>query len=138
MGVAVFDKLNARQREAACLDARPLLILAGAGTGKTNTLAHRVAHLVLEGASPERILLLTFTRRAAVEMTRRTQRIVADVRKNVRFPWSGTFHSVANRLVRRHCAAAGLDASFSVLDRGDAADLMDVVRHELGWSASKK
>src|SRR3982751_4161508 len=117
MGVAVFDKLNARQREAACLDARPLLILAGAGTGKTNTLAHRVAHLVLEGAPPERILLLTFTRRAALEMTRRTQRIVANVRKNVRFPWSGTFHSVANRLLRRHCAAVGLDATFSVLDR---------------------
>jgi DNA helicase-2/ATP-dependent DNA helicase PcrA len=140
---SVFDQLNIRQREAARFGSGndapgPLLIIAGAGTGKTNTLAHRVAHLVLEGASPERVLLLTFTRRAALEMIRRTQRIVADVRKNVRFPWSGTFHSVANRLVRRHCAAMGLDASFSVLDRGDAADLMDVVRHDLGLSNSKK
>src|SRR3954463_5634671 len=129
--IEAFERLNPAQREAAGADARPLLIIAGAGTGKTNTLAHRVAHLVLEGASPERILLLTFTRRAALEMTRRTQRIVAAVRKDVRFPWSGTFHSIANRLLRRHCAALGLDASFSVLDRGDAADLMDVVRHEL-------
>ena len=148
-GTSIFDRLNTRQREAAWFGTGgttpgPLLIIAGAGTGKTNTLAHRVAHLVLEGASPERVLLLTFTRRAALEMTRRTQRVVATmapggkVQKDVRFPWSGTFHSIANRLLRRYCAAIGLDASFSVLDRGDAADLMDVVRHDLGLSNSKK
>jgi DNA helicase-2/ATP-dependent DNA helicase PcrA len=139
---SAFERLNERQRQAACFGdgqkAGPLLIIAGAGTGKTNTLAHRVAHLVLGGVSPERVLLLTFTRRAALEMTRRTQRIVADVRKSVRFPWSGTFHSIANRLLRRHSAAVGLDASFSVLDRGDAADLIDVLRHELGFSQSRK
>src|SRR3954462_9577929 len=138
MGVAVFDKLNARQREAACLDARPLLILAGAGTGKTNTLAHRVAHLVVEGAHPQRILLLTFSRRAALEMTRRTQRIVGELATPVRLPWSGTFHSIANRLIRRHCSRVGLQPGFSVLDRGDAADLMDLVRHELGFSRSER
>ena len=71
--IDAFDKLNPRQREAACAGAAPLLIVAGAGTGKTNTLAHRVAHLVLQGCPPERILLLTFTRRAALEMTRRAQ-----------------------------------------------------------------
>jgi DNA helicase-2/ATP-dependent DNA helicase PcrA len=134
--------LNQRQLEAARFGAGraagPLLIIAGAGTGKTNTLAHRVAHLVLEGARGDRILLLTFTRRAALEMTRRTQRIVGDVKAEVRFPWSGTFHSMANRLLRRYAAALGLDAGFSVLDRGDAADLMDVVRHELGFSNAKK
>src|SRR5437764_14463041 len=104
----VFGRLNAKQREAACFDPRaPLLILAGAGTGKTNTLAHRVAHLVLEGAAPQRILLLTFTRRAALEMTRRAQRIVAAAMEEkkasglaaapaVRLPWSGTFHAIAN------------------------------------------
>ena len=139
---SVFDALNDRQREAATLggihSAPPLLIIAGAGTGKTNTLAHRVAHLVLNGVNADRILLLTFTRRAALEMTRRTQRIVGDVKKNVRFPWSGTFHSIANRLLRHHAGALGLDATFTVLDRGDAADLMDVVRHDLGLSASKK
>ena len=83
-----FARLNAAQREAATFGeplpqrrgvrAGPLLMIAGAGTGKTNTLAHRVAHLVLEGVAPERILLLTFTRRAAVEMTRRAQRVVAE------------------------------------------------------------
>ena len=131
--VSAFDKLNPRQREAACAGGAPLLIVAGAGTGKTNTLAHRVAHLVLQGAAPEKILLLTFTRRAALEMTRRASRIVAEeVRKDVRLPWSGTFHSVANRLIRKFSKRLGLAESFSVLDRGDAADLMDVVRHERG------
>jgi DNA helicase-2/ATP-dependent DNA helicase PcrA len=135
---AAFDKLNAAQREAACAPAAPLLIIAGAGTGKTNTLAHRVAHLVVQGASPERILLLTFTRRAALEMTRRANRIVAQVKKEVRLPWSGTFHSIANRLIRKYCKRLGLAESFSVLDRGDAADLMDVVRHEQGLSKAEK
>ncbi|HEX6266920.1 MAG TPA: ATP-dependent helicase, partial [Burkholderiales bacterium] len=136
--IAAFDKLNPRQREAATCGQRPLLIIAGAGTGKTNTLAHRVAHLILEGTSPERILLLTFTRRAAIEMTRRAQRIVGEVMKEVRLPWSGTFHSIANRLIRRHCKAVGLGESFSVLDRGDAADLMDLARHERGLSKAQK
>jgi DNA helicase II / ATP-dependent DNA helicase PcrA len=133
-----FEKLNPRQREAACAGAAPLLIVAGAGTGKTNTLAHRVAHLVLQGCPPERLLLLTFTRRAALEMTRRASRIVAEVKKEVRLPWSGTFHSIANRLIRKHCKRLGLTESFSVLDRGDAADLMDVVRHERGLSKAEK
>src|SRR5688500_8945493 len=130
--------LNAKQREAATAGPAPLLIIAGAGTGKTNTLAHRVAHLVLQGAAPERILLLTFTRRAAHEMTRRANRIVSQKLKEVRLPWSGTFHSIANRLIRRHCKQLGLGESFSVLDRGDAADLMDVVRHERGLSKGEK
>ncbi len=153
-----FERLNDAQcaaarfgeRSANGYQAGPLLIIAGAGTGKTNTLAHRVAHLVLEGVSPERILLLTFTRRAALEMTRRTQRIVGEVLGEkaggasvrpavaVNLPWSGTFHSIANRLIRRHCARVGLEANFSVLDRGDAADLMDVARHELGFSRAEK
>ena len=134
-----FEKLNTRQREAACFGAGPLLILAGAGTGKTNTLAHRVAHLILKGCAPERILLLTFSRRAAVEMTRRARRIVgAAVSADVRLPWSGTFHSIANRLLRTHSSRIGLEPSFSVLDRSDAADLMDVARHELGYSKAER
>ncbi len=136
--IEAFERLNGRQREAAQFGDRPLLIIAGAGTGKTNTLAHRVAHLLLQGKSAERLLLLTFTRRAALEMTRRAQRIVGEVMREVRLPWSGTFHSIANRLVRRHCKRLGLDEGFSVLDRGDAADLMDVVRHERGLSKSEK
>jgi len=129
-----YKKLNPAQRAAACHGSEPLLILAGAGTGKTNTLAHRVAHLVAEGANPQRILLLTFSRRAAIEMTRRAQRVAS----HVRLPWSGTFHSIANRLIRRHCTRVGLQPNFSVLDRGDAADLMDLVRHELGLSKAER
>jgi DNA helicase-2/ATP-dependent DNA helicase PcrA len=97
----VLQRLNPRQREATTFHAQPLLIVAGAGTGKTNPLAHRVAHLVLEGVAPERVLLLTFTRRAALEMTPRASRIVTETHKSVRLPWSGTLYSVANRLLRR-------------------------------------
>ena len=126
--VSTLDTLNPAQRAAArygeraagnAFRAGPLLIIAGAGTGtgKTNTLAHRVAHLVQEGVNPQRILLLTFTRRAAVEMTRRAQRIVGEVREEVKLPWSGTFHSIANRLIRRYAVRVGLDANFSVRKR---------------------
>jgi len=130
---AEFGKRN----EGSVFSSGPLLVIAGAGTGKTMTLAHRVAHLVIEGVSPERILLLTFTRRAAQEMTRRVENIVrASTRESVPLPsgglpWSGTFHSIGNRLLRRFAHNLGLDPGFSVLDRGDAADMLDVVRHEL-------
>ncbi len=139
--------LNPAQRRAAEYGERtdasfasgPMLVIAGAGTGKTMTLAHRVAHLVIEGVSPERILLLTFTRRAAQEMTRRVESIVHTAMRDSSksplpsggLPWSGTFHSVANRLLRRFAHNLNLDPGFSVLDRGDSADVMDVVRHEL-------
>ena len=137
--------LNAAQRQAAeygeeqdagAFRAGPLLVIAGAGTGKTMTLAHRVAHLLLMGVSPERVLLLTFTRRAAQEMTRRVENIVRASTRDAQplpsggLPWSGTFHSIANRLLRRFARNVGLDPGFSVLDRGDAADMLDVVRHE--------
>jgi DNA helicase-2/ATP-dependent DNA helicase PcrA len=146
-----LELLNPAQRQAASFGqkaatgtfaAGPLLVIAGAGTGKTMTLAHRVAHLIIQGVSPQRILLLTFTRRAAQEMTRRVESIVRQavcgsngpqVAQGI-LPWSGTFHSVANRLLRRYANNLGLDPGFSVLDRGDAADLMDVARHELGLS----
>ena len=150
-----LELLNPAQRQAASFgqkaanatfSAGPLLVIAGAGTGKTMTLAHRVAHLVIQGVSPDRILLLTFTRRAAQEMTRRVESIVRQalcgsngpqVAQGI-LPWSGTFHSVANRLLRRYANNLGLDPGFSVLDRGDAADLMDVARHELGLSRKSR
>ena len=131
------------QPDAACgFRSGPLLVIAGAGTGKTMTLAHRVAHLVIQGVSPNRILLLTFTRRAAEEMTRRVEAIVRQALRGAGEPpamasvlcWSGTFHSVANRMLRRYAHNLDLDPAFSILDRGDAADLMDVVRHELEFS----
>src|SRR3989475_7213043 len=124
-------ELNPAQHLAATHDSAPLLIIAGAGTGKTNTLAHRVAHLITSGADPGRILLLTFTRRAAEIMTRRAERIVG---KKARVSWSGTFHSIANRLLRLHATAVGLDPSFTVLDRSDSADLLNVVRNDLGFA----
>jgi len=117
----------------------PLLIIAGAGTGKTTTFAHRVAQLVVRGADPRRILLLTFTRRAAETMTRRAEQIAAQVAKEEgagrgRVEWSGTFHAIGNRLLRMHAEAVGLDPGFTVLDRSDAEDLLNLVRHELGFS----
>jgi DNA helicase-2/ATP-dependent DNA helicase PcrA len=155
--LTAFEKLNPAQREAVTygepappggVRAGPLLVIAGAGTGKTSTLAHRVAHLLLQGVAAERMLLLTFTRRAAIEMTRRAQRVMAEalaeqhagarVPENLRLPWSGTFHAIGNRLIRSYAQQLGLDPSFSVLDRGDAADLMDVVRHRLGYSKTGK
>ena len=123
--------LNAAQLAAATAPPAPLLIIAGAGTGKTNTLAHRVAHLINQGADSGRILLLTFTRRAAEIMTRRAERIVG---KKARVSWSGTFHSIANRLLRLHSSAVALEPSFTVLDRSDSADLLNVVRQELGFA----
>ena len=120
----------------------PLLIIAGAGTGKTMTLAHLVARLVLNGTDPHRILLLTFTRRAAAEMTRRAARILGEMRRSSpakvsgvsgrEVSWAGTFHGIANKLLRLHASAIGLDPSFTVLDRSDSADLMNLVRNELG------
>jgi DNA helicase-2/ATP-dependent DNA helicase PcrA len=119
----------------------PLLIIAGAGTGKTHTLAHRVARLLQAGADPRRLLLLTFTRRAAAELCRRAERIAAEVarggdgRAAGRIRWAGTFHAVANRLLRLHAEPLGLDPSFTVLDRSDAADLLDLLRCDLGLAS---
>src|SRR5436190_17065193 len=128
-------ELHSAQRRAADADDRPLLIIAGAGTGKTQTLAHRVAALIGRGADPRRILLLTFSRRAAQEMTRRALRIVGARRPataDAALPWAGTFHAIANRLLRQHAPEVGLDPAFTLLDREDAADLLDRLRHDRG------
>src|SRR3984957_19830915 len=154
---SAFDALNPQQRRAAThgtpvkdkgVQSGPLLIVAGAGTGKTNTLAHRPAPIVLNGVDPARILMLTFTRRAAQDMIRRTQSIVTAVMSDrgklgdrsvqSRLAWSGTFHSVGNRILRSFAKHVGLNPNFTVLDRADAADLMDVIRHELGYSSKEK
>src|SRR5471032_1585285 len=128
------DDLNAAQRAAVTYGivegervagTPPLLIIAGAGTGKTKTLTHRVAHLVLNGADPRRILLMTFARRMAAEMTRRVADICAHAFKGrISMPansieWSGTFHAIGAKLLRLHAETIGLDPSFSILDRGD-------------------
>jgi DNA helicase-2/ATP-dependent DNA helicase PcrA len=130
--------LNDRQREAATAGMEPLLIIAGAGTGKTNTLAHRVAHLIRSGTNPARIVLLTFTRRASAEMLKRVQNLFEGTGAGLREPssalrrvWGGTFHATANRLLRLHSRSVGLAENFTVLDRSDAEDLLNSVRSEL-------
>ncbi len=122
--------LNDRQRAAVEHVGGPLLIVAGAGTGKTKTLAARVSHLLANGASPERVLLLTFSRRAAQEMLTRVA--ASGDRAMAAQVWGGTFHATANRLLRRFGGSLGLGASFTVLDQGDAVDLFGLVRAELG------
>ena len=149
---ALFADLNSAQRSALTHRAfdssvspanGPLLIIAGAGTGKTKTLAHRVASLVLNGTRPERILLMTFARRMATEMTRRVERICATVLKSgnafsASIEWAGTFHAMGAKLLRLHAHHIGLDPGFSILDRSDAEDLMDLVRDELRFSHTAK
>jgi DNA helicase-2/ATP-dependent DNA helicase PcrA len=123
-------ELNERQREAATFGDGPLRVIAGPGTGKTTTLTARVNVLLERGVAPERILLLTFTRRSAREIVGRVRALRgADQGRRVS---GGTFHSVAHATLRRHHAAVGLPEGFGVLDRGDAADLLDLVRGELG------
>jgi len=146
MTTSHLDKLNPQQRRAvehggaALAEAGPLLIIAGAGSGKTNTLAHRVAHLIIDGADPRRILLLTFSRRAAAEMTRRVERITAQaLRENAAamtdaIAWSGTFHAIGARLLREFSERIGIDRAFTIHDREDSADLMNLVRHDLGYA----
>jgi DNA helicase-2/ATP-dependent DNA helicase PcrA len=133
---AWLDGLNDRQREAVLHGDGPLLVIAGAGSGKTRTLASRVARLVDEGVPADRILLLTFTRRAAAEMLRRSGALISD--RSVGKVWGGTFHAVANRLLRRYGSAVGLQDGFTVIDQSDAASLFGMIRTELGYSGSKQ
>ena len=132
---ALGPALNAAQAEAAAHGDTPLLVVAGAGSGKTRTLIHRVAHLINRGVPASRILLLTFTRRASQEMLDRCQRLVGSASQQVQ---GGTFHGIAHRLLRRFGPAAGLPADFSILDQSDAADLMGLARAALGYADSQK
>ncbi len=152
-----FDSLNSAQKKAATYGepsgqggwrAGPLLIIAGAGTGKTSTIAHRVAQLIINGADPARLLLLTFTRRAASEMRRRAHEIVREAMSDTlgvksqnvlqRLQWAGTFHSVGNRLLRHYARQLKLDPAFTVIDRADSADLLDDLRAQLGFAAKEQ
>jgi DNA helicase-2/ATP-dependent DNA helicase PcrA len=144
-----FAALNAEQRSAVehgrgQAAPGPLLVVAGAGTGKTMTLAARVARLVLDGADPQRVLLLTFSRRAAQEMEHRVGRLLhaalglGATAATPRLPWSGTFHAVGARLLREHAGAIGLPEQFTIADRADAEDLLAIVREQLGLAAKGK
>jgi DNA helicase-2/ATP-dependent DNA helicase PcrA len=120
--------LTDEQSTAAGHRGGHLLIVAGAGTGKTTTLAARLAHLVEGGVPPEQILLLTFSRRAAAELTLRAEAVTGH--RIAAATWSGTFHAMANRFLRRYGRAIGLDPSFTVLDQADACDLLALLRDE--------
>ena len=137
----MLDGLNEAQREAVLHGDGPLLVVAGAGTGKTTTLAHRVAQLISRGVPPERILLLTFARRAAAELLRRVDGLLgragSDRPASARV-WGGTFHSVATRLLRQHGERIGLHPGFTIHDRGDSEDLLEVLRAELELGRGKR
>ncbi|MEA2960091.1 MAG: ATP-dependent helicase UvrD/PcrA, partial [Alphaproteobacteria bacterium] len=148
--MSYLDTLNPEQRRAVehgvSLDGHvgaPLLVIAGAGSGKTNTLAHRVAHLIVSGAAPRRILLMTFSRRAAAEMAKRVERIARKVLganagvMTDALTWAGTFHGIGARLLREHADQIGLDPAFTIHDREDSADLMNLVRHDRGFSKTE-
>src|ERR1700687_4038954 len=152
MSVAYLESLNHEQRRAvehgvrekSAAPSMPLLVIAGAGSGKTNTLAHRVAHLIVNGADPRRILLMTFSRRAAAEMTRRVERIARLVMGNNAgmvagaLSWAGTFHGIGARLLREYADQVGLDPAFTIHDREDSADLMNLIRHEKGFLRAQR
>ena len=151
MAAPYLDALNPEQRRAVehgvTADGHigaPLLVIAGAGSGKTNTLAHRVAHLIVSNADPRRILLMTFSRRAAAEMARRVERIARKVLGDNAgvmtdaLSWAGTFHGIGARLLREYAEQIGIDPAFTIHDREDSADLMNLVRHELGLSKTER
>lgn len=144
----ILEGLNDRQREAVEHGTGPLLIIAGAGTGKTKTLVHRVARLIADGVDPSRILLMTFTRRASGEMLRRVGQLLtlldgaADSgdsgtvspagRALVHRVWGGTFHATATKLLRAYGQLIGLEPTFTIHDRGDSEDFLDVIRTDVG------
>src|ERR1700733_13312763 len=144
-------KLNTERRRAVehCVGAEasgaaaPLLVIAGAGSGKTNTLAHRVANLIVNGVDPRRILLMTFSRRAASEMNRRVESICArvlDAEAGIMtdaLTWTGTFHAIGAKLLREYAEQIGLQPNFTIHDREDSADLINLFRHQLGFSQAE-
>ena len=150
MPLANLDKLNPQQRRAVeygglpAANSGPLLIIAGAGSGKTATLAHRVAWLIEQGADPCRIMLLTFSRRAAAEMTRRVDLLLSEFNRERAgalcepLSWAGTFHAIGARLLREYAETIGLAAAFTIHDREDSADLVNLVRYDLGYSKMEK
>lgn len=128
-------ELNPAQLEAVYATEGPYLVIAGAGSGKTRVLVYRVAYLVEKGINPEEILLLTFTRKAAQEMLRRASLILDSRCQRVS---GGTFHSFANMILRKYAAALGLTNSFTIMDRSDAEDTVNLIRTKLGFNKMEK
>jgi DNA helicase-2/ATP-dependent DNA helicase PcrA len=129
------NKLNKAQLEAVAQQKGPMLVIAGAGSGKTRTLVYRAVRLIEDGINPENILLLTFTRKAAGEMLRRASRLLDERCSNIS---GGTFHSFANMILRRYAKLIGFSSNFSILDRKDAEDVVGLVRTNMGFHKSKE
>ncbi|MGI6655345.1 MAG: ATP-dependent helicase [Desulfobulbus sp.] len=129
------DALNPAQYAAATHGDGPLLVIAGAGSGKTRTLVYRMAHLIEQGVPPESILLLTFTRRAAQEMLHRAGELTAGSCRRV---MGGTFHATANLLLRQHGHHLGLGPNFTIIDRADSEGIINLLKSSLGMSGADK
>src|SRR5256885_5782036 len=117
-------ELNEEQFRAVTANPGPALVVAGAGSGKTRVITYRVAYLIEQGVAPARIMLATFTNRAAREMLRRVEQLTSG--GDVRRVWGGTFHRIANLVLRRHGAAIGYESNYTILDSEDARDFISV------------
>jgi DNA helicase-2/ATP-dependent DNA helicase PcrA len=131
----ILEKLNPAQREAVESIEGPVLVIAGAGSGKTRTLTTRLAYLVSQGIPAERILLLTFTRKAAREMITRAEALVGNSCGKVQ---GGTFHSLCHYMLRQYGYLLGFSPNFTVLDRGDSEDLLNLLKNSLGFPGAKR
>jgi len=130
------QELNEEQFKVVTAKPGPTLVIAGAGTGKTRTITYRVAYLIEQGVSPERILLATFTNRASRDMLKRVEALTGT--QNVHRVWGGTFHRIANLILRRHATSIGFDSNYSILDSEDSRDFINVCVDEAGIDTRSK
>ena len=130
------EELNAEQFRVVTAKPQASLVVAGAGTGKTRTITYRVAYLIEQGVSPQRILLATFTNRAAREMLRRVENLTGS--QNVHRIWGGTFHRIANLILRKHAVSIGYSSNYSILDSEDAKEFINVCIDEAGIDTKAK
>jgi len=129
------DELNSEQLEVVMAGEGPMLVIAGAGSGKTRTLTYRVSRLIEDGVDPSDILLVTFTNKAAREMLSRVEQLVTIDTRRI---WGGTFHSIGNRLLRLHADAIGYRSNFSIMDQEDAKEMMESAVSSLGIKTLEK
>ena len=133
--ISYESELNTAQLEAVSIKNGPVLVIAGAGTGKTKTLVYRVARLVEEGVNPQNILLLTFTRKAATNMLKRASMILDERCGKIS---GGTFHSFANTILRKYGKLVGFNENFTILDESDAQGAIGIIRAKLGYNKNEK
>jgi DNA helicase-2/ATP-dependent DNA helicase PcrA len=133
--VAYEDQLNQEQLEVVMAGEGPMLVIAGAGSGKTRALTYRVSRLIEDGVDPNDILIVTFTNKASREMLSRVEQLVTVDTRRI---WGGTFHSIGNRLLRRHAEAIGYRSNFTILDNEDAKEMMESAISSLGIKTLEK